>query len=165
MAEPGFAGAWALPAASFALAAGSPAEDQGTADVPIPTGDHTLDHVLSLAARPAGLGYDLGAFEYGATPAPPGTTNPAIGRGPEDPPFVHGARRIVGGHDVDRVGLAELVSRIGLRLVTATFRRDTWPTRARWLLPGTRARIAIGPFTPSVRIPQRTGVEGHCGAL
>jgi hypothetical protein len=75
------ASTWSLPASNFMLNAGSPAVDKGVADVPIPTGDHTLDHDFALASRPAGQAIDIGAFEYGATPADPDAGNPALDSG------------------------------------------------------------------------------------
>jgi MYXO-CTERM domain-containing protein len=77
--DPSFASAWDLPADNLSLAAGSPAIDSGIALAQV-----TTDYLG--AARPAGSGYDLGAFEYGATPptggsggGPPGTGGAATG--------------------------------------------------------------------------------------
>lgn len=64
LADPKFAGPYALPEANFALAMGSQAIDVGAA-VP-------LDHDFLGNQRPFGAGIDLGAFEFGAPPAADG---------------------------------------------------------------------------------------------
>ncbi len=66
VADPAFAGAtWDLDAASYRLIESSPAIDTGT-----PVDGLTIDFDWGL--RPAGDGYDLGAYEYGAEPNPDG---------------------------------------------------------------------------------------------
>jgi phosphatase NudJ len=59
LADPQFVGAWALPATNLRLAPGSPAVDQGLAIAGLTTD-------FEGKTRPAGSGYDLGAFELGA---------------------------------------------------------------------------------------------------
>ena len=84
VADPLFVGSWALPAADFMLTQSSPAIDRGISGIPLPTGDATLNHDFALAARPAGQGYDLGAFEFGAAPAALDAGNPALNNNPSD---------------------------------------------------------------------------------
>jgi MYXO-CTERM domain-containing protein len=60
-ADPSFAGAWSLPAENLKLASGSPAVDTGVAL-------SAVDHDFAGGARPAGSGFDMGAFELGASP-------------------------------------------------------------------------------------------------
>ncbi len=62
--DPAFSGTWDLPATNLELAKGSPAIDKGKTL-------SNVTHDYNGAARPAGTGYDIGAFEYGAT-APAG---------------------------------------------------------------------------------------------
>jgi hypothetical protein len=57
--EPKLVGEWSLPVDNVAPTADSPVIDRGTSV--------SVDHDYRGAARPAGEGYDLGAFEYGAT--------------------------------------------------------------------------------------------------
>jgi MYXO-CTERM domain-containing protein len=70
LAAPGFAGPFSLPDTNFALAQGSPAIDVGAPS------DVSLDHDYLGNQRPFGAGYDLGAFEFGAPPAPDGGVPP-----------------------------------------------------------------------------------------
>ena len=74
LSNPSFAGAWtAPPATNLELAMGSPAIDVGVAIAAV------TDDFLG-APRPHGSGYDLGAFEYGSTPADGGmSVGPAGG--------------------------------------------------------------------------------------
>jgi hypothetical protein len=73
LADPMFAGAWTAPPATHVeLLAGSPAIDTGATLA-------AVTHDFLGAPRPRGSGYDIGAFEFGAT-APDG----GIGVGPSD---------------------------------------------------------------------------------
>lgn len=65
LADPDFVGAWDLTADAYRLAAGSPAIDTGAPVV-------GLDIDFDRAGRPAGDGYEIGAFEHGASPNPDG---------------------------------------------------------------------------------------------
>ena len=69
LADPGFEGSWDLAAASYRLTASSPAIDTG-AEVA------GLEIDFDRALRPAGEGYDIGAYEYGAPPNPDGGVPP-----------------------------------------------------------------------------------------
>jgi hypothetical protein len=72
LADPAFVGqSWDLNAPSYKLTETSPAVDTGT-----PIDGLTID--FDRALRPAGNGYDIGAYEYGAPPNPDG--------GPPQPP-------------------------------------------------------------------------------
>ena len=81
--EPAFVGAWELPVENLQLQASSPAVDSGTVVAEV-----TED--FNGGARPAGSGYDLGAFEFGAEPA--GGRGPGAGGG-------SGASDAAGGAD------------------------------------------------------------------
>ncbi len=71
--DPKFTGSWDLPASNLELASGSPAIDKGKTLSNVP-----LDY--NGASRPSGAGYDIGAFEYGAT-APAGGAGGTTGTG------------------------------------------------------------------------------------
>ncbi len=63
LANPAFVGTWtAPPATNLELAMGSPAIDTGATLA-------AVTHDFLGAPRPHGAGYDIGAFEYGSTPA------------------------------------------------------------------------------------------------
>jgi MYXO-CTERM domain-containing protein len=72
-ADPAFVGAWTLPAENLKLAPTSPAVDSGATTA-------AVTHDFVGAPRPFGSGYDIGAFEYGAT-APDGGVGGAPGTG------------------------------------------------------------------------------------
>jgi MYXO-CTERM domain-containing protein len=77
LGDPKFAGAWALPAGNLKVVQGSPAIDNGAAV----TGCNTD---FGGNARPAGTGWDIGAFEYGATGGPDGGPVAGDGAGKKD---------------------------------------------------------------------------------
>ncbi len=61
LAAPDFAGSWELPVQNLELLQTSPAVDVGVTVAEV-------THDFAGGQRPAGEGYDLGAFEYGAAP-------------------------------------------------------------------------------------------------